>query len=184
MVGRYHMKKSKANDSNLKMIFISICIVCLLIIGGLMVYSFHLYGQIEASQTNELNKTKENILKNETLTNVTEMYEFNDDSSFHIMVGKNQEGKNQYVFVPIDENDGKLMTIYSDEIISKEQAINYGTSDCVHCRVVKASPAMINHQFLWEVIYYDEKTRYVIDYISMKDGERIEQLRLASKYRK
>lgn len=182
--GRCKLNKgilSQKKDSNIKSIFIIILIIVFILLVGIIYYSFHLYQIINSDKNNHLIQTKHSLINDGILEDVSEMYDFHDEHSYHIFKGINSEGTEQFVFVSIDDNKEQI-TVDINDIIPKNQAVEYSVKDCHQCDLVKASPALIGEFLLWEVIYYDEKERYVIDYISMKTGQRIEQLRLISKY--
>lgn len=175
-------KGTITKNDNVKTIFIIALIVLFLLLIGVIYYGIHLYQIINTSKNSDLNKTKVTLINDNVMAEINEMYDFHDEKSYHIFKGKNDEGIEQFIFVSLDDNK-KQIIVDLDETISKQQAIGYSTKDCQHCNVVKVNPAMIGNLSLWEVIYYDDKERYVIDYISMKSGEQIEQIRLASKYK-
>jgi len=169
------------NDNVKTILIIVLVVLCLLLIGAIY-YSIHIYQTINTTKNSELNKTKTTLINDNVMAEINEMYDFHDEKSYHIFKGKNNDGIEQFVFVSLDD-DNKQIIIDVDDTISKQQAIDKSTKDCQQCKVVKTNPAMIGNLSLWEIIYYDDNERYVINYISMKNGQQIEQLRLVSKYK-
>lgn len=67
--------------------------------------------------------------------------------------------------------------------MEKETIEKQWQSNCKQCKLIATKPAFLGDTPLWELTYYDEKNRYVFDYVSMYDGSEFEKVRLKRKFK-
>ena len=150
----------------------------------LCIYFVYSYNQIEKSKIVNGDKTEKFVLKETNINSINEISHFQGEEAYHILLGTDKNGKQSYIFAPLDKPLTKenLVIISSDKLISQEQIEEKWESECKSCTLIGSAPAMINKKPLWEITYTDQSNRYVIEYISLEDGTVYEQLRLYRKY--
>ena len=156
--------------------------VTLLLI-SLIIYFSLFYRSILQSKTEGFEETKQIV--SETLNmKVEDIYQFQEKESYHILLTTDDENKKWIVFVPLSEqlNKEDFIIIEADEVLSRETIEANWQQNCEQCELVKSNPAMIDNIPLWELTYKDRSNRYVIEYVTLKDGTKYEQLRLYRKY--
>lgn len=149
-----------------------------------IVYSIFLFQHIEETKLNDFETTEEIIYALTDITSIHQAVHFQEATGYHIVSGIDQMNKELLVFVPLIETVSKkdIIVVEKDTILSQEQIESKWAEKCTDCILTGSSPAMINKNPLWELTYKDESNRYVIEYISLKDGSVYEQLRLIRKY--
>ncbi|MEI3604758.1 DUF5590 domain-containing protein [Pseudogracilibacillus sp. SE30717A] len=168
---------------NWKRIFILVAVLLFLLILTFFIYT---YIQIEKSKITDGEKTEQFVLNETDLTKIDEIYQFQEKEAFHILLGSDGNGKQSFVFVPLKKSLTKndLIILPVNDLVSIEQIENEWQKNCSQCTLLHSSPAMIDEHPLWELTYTDHSNRYVIEYISLKDGTTFEQLKLLRKYSK
>ncbi|MEN1969376.1 DUF5590 domain-containing protein [Lentibacillus sp. N15] len=162
-----------------KWILIVICLV--LIIG--FIYLAYLYHAIQQNKTDGFQQTKAEVIKHTDLTEVEDISRFQSDNTYDIVLGKTKDQQQQYIFVPKNKKSTKDITVVNTaKIISKQDIIDQWKHQCNHCELIKVTPAMVDDKALWEVTYRSNSNRYVLDYLSIYDGKRYQQLRLKSMF--
>lgn len=160
---------------------IGVAVTLLLI--SLIIYFSLFYRSILQSKTEGFEETKQIV--SETLNmKVEDIYQFQEKESYHILLTTDNENKKWIVFVPLSEqlNKEDFIIIEADEVLSRETIEANWQQNCEQCELVKSNPAMIDNIPLWELTYKDRSNRYVIEYVTLKDGTTYEQLRLYRKY--
>lgn len=76
----------------------------------------------------------------------------------------------------------KTVVIDAKKTKEKQDIINQWQKQCDQCKLVKVTPAMIDEKPLWEVTYWQGSDNYIMDYLSIYDGDRFEQIRLKSMF--
>ncbi|WP_197046603.1 cell wall elongation regulator TseB-like domain-containing protein [Oceanobacillus salinisoli] len=149
------------------LVFIIICIA----------FGIYLYQDIHNNRTADFDKTKENIIKQTSITEVSNIQLFHGDEAYHVVYGKNEENEEKIIFYPLEGTEKIITTVNTSEIISKEEIYSRWNAACENCDLVKITPALIEDSILWEITYYDEDNRYGLDYLSIYDGSTYEQFR-------
>jgi|SRR5690625_2861664 len=160
-------------------------IFILLFIGliGMISYGIYLYSYIESTKVNELETTTSTMIESGQIDAVTEMYHFQDEETYHILIGQDKEKKEKILFISMDTEHDDIIVIDRDKTLSNEEIKKTILQECRDCNIINTTPAMVDNKPLWEITYFDDKNRYVIDYLSMYDGTRFEQLRMYRKYK-
>lgn len=174
------MVKNKAIAPSIGKIAIYFIILILLL--GIIFYGIYLYSYIESSKVSDLENTKSTMIETGQIDKVTEMYHFQDEKAYHILIGLDKNNKEKILFISMDsQND--ITVIEKDKTLSGEDIEKTILQECQDCNIINITPAMVDNNPLWEITYFDEKNRYVIDYLSMLDGSRFEQLKMFRKYK-
>ncbi|RDW19624.1 hypothetical protein CWR48_07855 [Oceanobacillus arenosus] len=142
-----------------------------------IIYAIFLYNDLYDSKTAGFADTEKQILAQTAITDVEKIEHYNGDSPYHIVYGKNGDNEEKIIFYPLNGNEKNLTTIDTSRIISEQQILNAWENQCSKCQFVHINPALVDGEPLWEIAYYkDNKSTYVLDYLSMDDASRIEQL--------
>ncbi|MFZ3578142.1 DUF5590 domain-containing protein [Virgibacillus sp. DJP39] len=152
----------------------------ILIVISCLTYLFFLYSDIQDNRTLKYQDSKDAVIEKTSVSQIENITEYNGKNQFHVIFGSTNEGANKIVFVPLNENSGKLTTFNQAEIISQQEIKNSWAKQCEDCELIDITPAIENSEPLWEVTYIDDSNRYIFDYLSMFDGTRVQQYRLKS----
>src|SRR5690625_2780856 len=153
-----------------------IIFLVLAILIGVVLYAIYLYSFIESSRLKDLSITKSKLIQTGQMTEITEMYHFQDKEAYHIFFGLNKDKNNIIIFVPVAQDDDELTVIDTDKTLPEEKAKQRILDECSSCDIIATSPAMIDDRPLWEVTYFDKKNRYVIHSLSFYDVSLFDQI--------
>ena len=117
-----------------------------------------------------MERVAEIALEHGPIESVDESFEFNGESSYFVYLGKNNEDKAYYVFVPKTEKVEEMKTLEQENGLTKEEMLNQWYSQCTHCELVSISPGIIQDRFIWEVIYTTSE-QYYFQNFHFSDGE-------------
>src|SRR5690625_1386395 len=108
------MVKTKPFASRIGKILIIILVIAVLL--GILFYSIYLYSYIESSRVNDLEVTKTKVIQSGQLTEVTEMYHFQDKEAYHIFIGLDIVYISKLLFVHLDHKVEEIKMIDVKEI--------------------------------------------------------------------
>ncbi|WP_200411216.1 cell wall elongation regulator TseB-like domain-containing protein [Virgibacillus salexigens] len=145
------------------------------------IYMIYLYIDLKDSKTAGYEETKQQLLKANTLNDISKVETFHGDEAYHVVFGTDDQ-QDKIIFYPLEGKEKNLTTVNQSEIISKDAIINEWEQQCSDCELVKVTPALVEDNKLWELTYIDASNRYVLDYVSIYDGSRYEQYRLKSMF--
>ncbi len=148
----------------------------ILIVG--FIYGIFLYKDIQETKEAGMVEAKQAVLKETDLTAITDITRFNGDESYFAVTGTKKDGTHKLVFVPVNRktNDG-FLAFETKNLVSKQAMQQDWIKNCDRCKLIDIIPAISGKEPLWEVTYTDHSGRHVLDYFSMNNGERVEQLR-------
>lgn len=152
-------------------------IMFLILFISVLVYGIFLYMDLNEERTKGHEETKRELLSQTSVTEITNIENFNGEKAYHVVHGKSEEGSEQIIFYPLEGNEKTLTTVDTADILSRSSMINMWQSNCDSCELVKITPALLDDEILWELVYYDEENRYVYDYRSIYDGSSYEEIR-------
>ncbi len=147
-----------------------------------LVLAIYLYQDIRESKVSGYEETRQQLLANTSLTEITAIEQFNGAQSYHVVHGVNGEGEEKIVFYPLAGNEKNLTTIDKSEIIPENQVQLQWQEQCSDCELIEVIPALSDGNALWEMTYIDESGRYVFDYLSIYDGAQYEKYRFTSMF--
>ncbi|MFD2133290.1 DUF5590 domain-containing protein [Pseudogracilibacillus auburnensis] len=163
-----------------------VIIICTLILFiFLIIYFISFLRYIDDSKLVDFDATEQIIYDKTDLTAIDDAYHFQEENEYHIVFGHDSDGEEWIAFVPLSKKTIKkddIVVIRADSVLTREQIENNWLKECKQCTLTGSTPAMINQQPLWELSYTDNANRYVIEYVSLKDGTTYEQMRLIRKY--
>src|SRR5690625_380517 len=148
-----------------KFIIFSLILIVFL---AIIIYGIYLYSYIESSRINDLEATKKAMIQTGQINEVTEMYHFQDEKAYHILIGQDKDNKEITLFVPAGEHSD-ITIIDKEKTLSEDEMKKIILQECQDCNIINTTPAMVDNKPLWEITYFDKKNRYVIDYLSMYD---------------
>jgi uncharacterized protein YpmB len=169
--------------SNMKKTFIWGSVILLLLLIAALVYSIFLYQEIMESRTDGFAETEEQIMDATSLVSIEKIEQFNGADAYHIVFGENEANEKKIIFYPLEGNEKNLTVLDQSEIVSEETILNEWQKSCSACEFIKAVPAIVEDQVLWELTYIDESERYILDYVSIYDGTRYEQYRFTQMFK-
>ena len=174
------MKKRFAHFNVKKLIFLLLGIFIL----AILVCAAVILRNIDHSKVEDSEEVIQ-LVKDETpVEKVTSLDYFADEETYDIIYGKDSKDNKYLIFNPSGNRKKDNLTVLNlKDVLSKEKIEKNWQSNCERCKLKRSSPAMLEDKALWELAYLDEKERYVMEYISLKDGSTFEQLRLNKKYR-
>ncbi|WP_164218900.1 DUF5590 domain-containing protein [Virgibacillus sp. YIM 98842] len=141
------------------------------------VYSIFLYQDIMGDKTDNFAETESQILDATSLVSIDKMEQFNGADAYHVVFGENDANENKIIFYPLEGQEKNLTILDESEIVSEETILSLWSESCSECDLIKAVPAIVDENVLWELTYVDESDRYILDYVSIYDGSRYEQYR-------
>lgn len=182
------MRQRKKVEANKKYRWMPLFIVILsFVLITCLIYIVYLYNAIQTGKTKGFTETEEYILANTDLVNIEAIEPFYDQHTYHVVFGMTKDEEQQIIFIPInDETDNAtsdITVVDQSDIIPKEQVLQQVNDQCQKCKIMQVQPAIIDENPLWEITYRDTSNRFILDYISMYDGSRFEQLRFKQMFK-
>lgn len=167
------MITNQRNHNFLKWLkWISISLIIVIITG--LVYGAFLLKSIEKDKNEQYTTAETEILNDSDLHSISELTHFYGESVYHIAFGTTKENKEKIVFLKQNNKVKKNNIFDANKLIPEEKIQSHWKNKCDGCSLIKINPAMIKDQPLWELTYWDSNKHYVIEYLSMQDGERYE----------
>ncbi|HEY4602490.1 MAG TPA: DUF5590 domain-containing protein [Cerasibacillus sp.] len=154
-------------------------VLCSLLIIGIMVYSVYLYYTILKNKETDFLQSEEIILEQTNLTTIEKVERFHGDTFYHVITGLTRDGDIYFAYLPKknSKKKQKITLINHANILPKSQIKANWLKTCESCYYVSMTPGLIDERPVWEMTYKDGAGRYVFDYLSMYDGESVEQFR-------
>ncbi|WP_217585458.1 DUF5590 domain-containing protein [Lentibacillus saliphilus] len=150
---------------------------------GLIIYGMVTIHQIQAERDAGFAKTEETVIEKTDIVSVEHIDVFHEAISYHIVFGTTERGNDKVVFVPINDSDADMMTFNRTDMMTEQDIEKEWNETCQSCELLDIQAAMIESNPLWELTYKDEHDRHVLDYVSMQDGQRYEQLRFKRNFK-
>lgn len=132
---------------------------------------------LNEERTKGHDETRRELIKQTSITEITSIVNFNGESAYHVVYGENEEGKGQIIFYPLEGEEKTLTIVDVADILPEQAMISKWKQDCSGCDLVKITPALMDNEVLWEIVYYDENDRYVFEYRSIYDGAHYQEIR-------
>ena len=151
-------------------------LVLFLIIIAILIFLTILYSDIQESKTNGFPEAKQRVLQETDVVDIEDTLRYQGDTLYHVIYGKTEENESVIVYVPEDK-DEKITIVNQNEIISYDTVKEKWENKCINCELIDIVPAIIKEDALWEITYYDETKRYVLEYVSIFDGTEYEEFR-------
>jgi uncharacterized protein YpmB len=168
--------------SKLKKIIIWASIILLILFISAVIYSFFLYQDIMESKTEGFSETETQILDATSLVSIDKIEQFNGEEPYHVVFGENEANEEKIIFYPLEGQEKQLTVLDKTEIVAEETILSQWQNECSECELIKAVPAIKDENVLWEVTYFDESERYILDYLSIYDGSRYERYRFTQMF--
>jgi uncharacterized protein YpmB len=169
-------------NSRYRWLFITIIILVILFISAL-IYGIFLYMDLNEERTKGYRDTERELLQQTSLAEVENIDNFNGEEPYHVVYGMDESGEEKIIFYPLRGQEKTLTTISAGEILPARDMISMWQTECGTCSLVRITPALLDDERLWELVYYDEQDRYVFDYRSIYDGSRYEAIRYRSTFK-
>ncbi|MUK87292.1 hypothetical protein GMD78_02600 [Ornithinibacillus sp. L9] len=176
---KYFKYERRITPSWVKWSFLVLILLLIIVI----VYSVFFYQAILNNKTEGFDHTRNKVLQTTDIVEIEVINRFHGETSYHVVSGLTEENMEQIIFVPLSDEEEELIILDQDEIMSYQSIKTKWENDCKDCDLIKITPAVLEDSPLWELTYKDHSDRYVIDYVSMHDGSRYEQLRLRKTFK-
>ncbi|WP_164668786.1 DUF5590 domain-containing protein [Virgibacillus doumboii] len=152
-------------------------IVCLFLV-SCFIYGVFLYNDIQKDKTASFNRVKEAVIQETELTEIGKVERFHGKKAYYILHGKTKNNEEKIVFYPFKAENKDLTIISKSDIVPEETIRNNWRGKCKNCEMHEIAPAIVtdDNDPAWELTYTDESNRFVIDYLSIYDGSRIEMI--------
>ncbi|QKY69187.1 DUF5590 domain-containing protein [Lentibacillus sp. CBA3610] len=155
-------------------------IVGLLII-AFLIFAIYLYQAAQGNRTAAYDQVAEEVLQETELTAISSIERFHGENAYYIVYGETDHEENKIVFYPFDLDQSSIISLNQSEIVSEETVRANWNNQCNSCKMIDITPAVISdgddQQPAWEITYEDNSGRYVMEYLSVSDGSRIEARR-------
>lgn len=152
-------------------------------LAGVIFLAVYIYNEAMEIKEQSMDHTISVILEQTAIKEVKDIDLFSGEESYHVLLGEDESGEEKIIFYPLAGKEKKIHSVSMDEVISKGSIYSDWKENCENCTFVEINPAIINEEMLWEIIYYDEYNRYVLDYVTMDDGTRVEQYRFTKDFK-
>lgn len=111
---------------------------------------------------------------------IDKKYVFNGETSYHVIIGKDKDGREWIVWV---DEEGGVLTAATDEGVSEQEVRKLLRQRRPDAEVIRIVPGFKDGETVWEVYYrqreQDGGTRRYYDYYRFRDGEWLETYTLA-----
>ncbi|WP_155982691.1 DUF5590 domain-containing protein [Paucisalibacillus sp. EB02] len=151
-------------------------LVLFFIIIAIFIFIINLYSDIQESKTKGFSDAEHRVLQETDIVEIESTSRYQADSLYHVVFGKTKAEQSIIVFVPEDD-EKKLTIVNQTEILQYDTVKANWMNECVKCELIDIVPAINKGNALWEITYYDEANRYVLDYVSIFDGTKYEEFR-------
>lgn len=146
------------------------------------IYSAMIYKEIEENKKRGMPETEERVKQETDLTEIEKIESFNGAESYHVVYGVDKDEVKVILLVALNTEED-IITINQEEIISQEKIQEQWTKRCSKCKMIKITPGIVDEEIVWELTYRDEVGHYVLEYLSIIDGEQIERLRFTERFK-
>lgn len=157
-------------------------VVCLVLV-SCFIYSVYLYYEVQQNKTARYENIKENVLQSTDISTIEKIEQYHGEKAYFILYGVTDDNKQKLIFYPSERKKEDLTIIEKSEIIPEETIKKGWNSQCKNCELIEIAPAIVDDKPVWEITFIDSSNRYVIDYLSIYDAKRIEQIRLKQMYK-
>ncbi|MUV39798.1 hypothetical protein JNUCC1_03682 [Lentibacillus sp. JNUCC-1] len=148
----------------------------------LMVYVWIAVQNIQAQKETGFERSEQAVIDETDISAINDIHAFHEATSYHIVFGSTDDGDQKIAFVPL-EDDRNLTVLNQDALLTKQSMLKEWRQSCDACELIRIQPAMIETTALWELTYRDQNGRYVLDYMTMADGEQYEQMRFKQRFK-
>lgn len=153
-----------------------VLLALILILVALIIFFTVIYNDIQNSKTFGFQAAEERVLEETDVSEVVETMRYHGEVLHHVVFGKNRSNETLIVFVP-EDRESELTVVNKKDIEPVENVRENWLSECANCELIDIVPAILNNDPLWEITFYDEAGRYVLNYVSIFDGSKYEEFR-------
>lgn len=168
---------NQTNYSLYKRIILVAVIIAVIVISIFFYYMFSIEKKYESS----FDQSKEKVIEETELVNISDMYAYQEKELFHIFFGNNKSDVDLISVVHLEKDKeisaGNIKTVDSSNLLSEEAMLDSWAQTCNQCELVNIQAAYSDENLLWEIKYNDVDNRYVFDYYFMTDGKQYEELK-------
>ncbi|TLS35882.1 DUF5590 domain-containing protein [Pseudalkalibacillus caeni] len=150
-------------------------IAAVVFIGLIIWQGYVLYAEILDKPSMETEQAIKTARSEAHIVSVEEVYHFHGDLAYTVILGKDRDDSEKYVWVP--EKEGKEITIREKSSGASKQEIRTKIKQEEQPKEIKAiKPGIKTNEdgkdkLVWEATYIDKDNRYVISYHNFSNGE-------------
>lgn len=174
---------NKKNSIPWKRVLLFVLLFCIILA---IIYGVYSLRQIYKSKVDRHDEVEAFVIEHSDITSIQEIDHFQDEEGYYTLIAEDKKGEMVYVFLRDDESFStkNLYIVPAKTMKEPETFEDKLKENCKACEIVRSAPAMIDGVPLWELTYYDEEDRYVIEYKYLENGNTYEKLSLSRKYKK
>ncbi|MFD2760841.1 cell wall elongation regulator TseB-like domain-containing protein [Lentibacillus juripiscarius] len=152
-------------------------IICFVVISCLIT-GIYLYYSTQQERTAEFDQVEQDAIKETEMSTVNRIERFHGKDAYYVIYGETDNNQSAIMFYPFAENDTETVLVERSETISEETVKADWQSNCSDCTLFTITPALITNDKLpaWEITYENDAGRYIMEYVSLNDGELIEKI--------
>ncbi|SFA74233.1 Uncharacterized protein YpmB [Lentibacillus halodurans] len=150
-----------------------------------LVFGIYLYYTVQENRTGSFEQIEKQVLAETELTAINKIERFHGEKAYYTVYGQTDNAEAKIVFYPFDQNQSNIISLNQSEMIAKKKIRANWNSQCQSCTLIDITPAIMSEDEerpAWELTYEDNTGRYVLEYLSVSDGSRIEVLRFNRLY--
>lgn len=150
-----------------------------------LIFGIYLYQSVQENRTSSYDKIKENVFQKTELTDINHIERFHGEKAYYTVYGETEDKTKKLIFYPFNQDESELISLNQSDIVTEKTIRSNWKIECNSCTMIDIKPAVISgedSQPAWEVTYEDNSNRYVMEYLSVTDGSRIEILRFNQLY--
>lgn len=152
-------------------------IICLLLL-SCFIYGVFLYNDVQNNKTASYDRVKKAVVEETELIDIEKVERYHGKHAYYIIHGKTNNNKEKIVFYPFNAENMDVTVISKSDIIPAGTIKDNWRNQCNNCELLGITPAIVteDNNPAWELTYKDKSNRFVIDYLSIHDGSKIEMI--------
>lgn len=148
-----------------------------LLLVACLILGIYLYQVVQGNRTASFDQAEAQVIQETEIRTVNKIGRFHGENAYYTVYGETSNGEAKLVFYPFEKNQSGIITVNQSDIASKETIRANWNNQCQSCTMFDITPAVISNDEIepaWEITYEDDEGRYVMEYLSIYDGTRIE----------
>ncbi|WP_102274782.1 cell wall elongation regulator TseB-like domain-containing protein [Cytobacillus massiliigabonensis] len=152
-----------------KIIIISIFIILIVLVSGIFIYQQALKPVKSAEE-----KAVQTAMEETELTKAEDFYLYNGQETYYVVKGKNEKGKNIYVWIP--EKEGRIIVRKQSDGVSEKEAVSKLLEEKNPKEIISVRLGMEKNIPLWEIYYRSEGDLINYYYVDFQTGEWLKKI--------
>ncbi|GAA0297345.1 uncharacterized protein YpmB [Gracilibacillus halotolerans] len=149
-----------------KKIFITVSVSLVFIL--LFIYAITIYQEVMGSKGEQFDDVIAYIEEMEPNADIIEVNRYHGDQLYYIIEAIKSEESYYYIVAPDDDN-WEMYTFHTNELHSREEAMDEWKSRCNGCQYLHDEIGVDNGYIVLEVNYKNTEQQYVMEHILLED---------------